>query len=176
MVLLSGIYSNNFGFVCLFSFRTTTFKRCMKIPSAEWEILLMYAGLSKTSDWTVTPSTWAKHLMHTCVCPVCQLVTSSKLWQQPRLSYAIRISKDKSLTHCYANQDEFLQISLNWEIFLLILELITEISRRLWNAKRQIHYLPNCKLFSNIKKNPLLKKTRQIPNFLVNCSDLTYEF
>lgn len=77
-------------FVCLGFFRTTTSKRCMKILSAKWEILIMCVGLSKTSDWMVIPSTWAKHLMHTCVCPVCQLVTSSKIWQQPRLSYAVK--------------------------------------------------------------------------------------
>lgn len=153
--LLSG---NSCFFVCLFPFRTTTFKKCMKILSAKWEILLMCVGLSKTSDWMVIPSTWAKHLMHTCVYPVCQLVTSSKLWQQPRLSHAVRIFKEKSLTHCCINLDEFRQISLIWEIFLLILELITEILRRLWNAKRQIHNVPNCNLFSNVKKNTLLWK------------------
>lgn len=76
--LLSGNYSDSFFFVFLFSFRTTTFKRCMKILSAKWEILLMCVGLLKTSDWMVIPSTWAKHLTHTCVYPVCQLVTSSK--------------------------------------------------------------------------------------------------
>lgn len=162
-------------FVCLFSFRTTTFKSCMKILSAKWEILLMCVGLSKTSDWMVIPSTWAKHLMHTCVCPVCQLVTSSKLWQQPRLSHAVRISKDKSLTHCYIKLDEFLQISLVWEIFLLILELVTEILRRSWHAKGQIHYLPNCKLLSNIKKNTSLQKQCKLfHQILVNCSDLMY--
>lgn len=156
----------------------------MKILSAKWEILLTCVRLSKTSDWMVIPSTWAKHLMHTCVYPVCQLVTSSKLWQQPRLSHAVRSSKDKSLTHCYINLDTFLKISLIWEIFLLILELITEKLRRLWNAKRQIHYLPNCKLFSKNKKNTLLQKQCKYQIFgelfrsdvwILNLSNFTYK-
>ena len=115
--LLSGNYSDSF----FFFFRTTTFKRCMKTPSAKWKILLMYVGLLKTSDWTVIPSTWAKHLMHTCVYPVYQLVTSSKLWQKPILSYAIRIFKDKLLSHCYTKKEVFFQISLISDIFLLIM-------------------------------------------------------
>lgn len=101
--LLSGNYSDSF-----FSFfRTTTFKRCTKTLSAKWKILLMYVGLLKTSDWTVIPSTWAKHLMHTCVYPVCQLVASSKFWQKPILSYTIRIFKDKFLAHCYTKMHFF---------------------------------------------------------------------
>lgn len=93
--------SSNYSECLLVFFRTTTFKRCTKTLSAKWKILLMYVGLLKTSDWTVIPSTWAEHLMHICVYPVCQLVTSCKLWQKPILSYAIRIFKDKLLTHCY---------------------------------------------------------------------------
>lgn len=146
--LFSGNYSDSFFF---FFFRTTTFKRCTKTLSAKWKILLMYVGLLKTSDWMVIPSTWAKHLMHTCVYPVCQLVTSSKLWQKPILSYAIRIFKDKLLTHCYTKQDTIFQISLIWKIFLLIMKLITQIQRIIWNTKRKLHYLSNCKLKSNIK-------------------------
>lgn len=95
------LLSSNYSDSLLVFFRTTTFKRCTKTLSAKWKILLMYGGLLKTSDWTVIPSTWAEHLMHICVYPVCQLVTLCKLWQKPILSYAIRIFKDKSLTHCY---------------------------------------------------------------------------
>lgn len=123
--LLSGNYSDSSFVVCLFSFRTTTFKRCMKILSAKGEILLMCVGLLKTSGWMAIPSTWAKHLMLTCVYPVCQLVTSSKL-HQPRW--------------IFTNTIYLGNISVNIGIYF------TEILRRLWNAKRQIHYLPNCNI------------------------------